>query len=179
MDNIEQLTLFENNTIFNTFCPNNDYNNGLNDSYFEPFNNNFTSTSLFLYSDPLFFSEEPSNLLLNSFELSNTSKPLELSFEQDDSDFLLPTEPSNSNYQYNLAVNDSFDNWSSVDTFMYQYCLERGFGYQISRNDKDPNDSTITRRKSFRCSSNGNYKARKIIDQKLHCLHGTIKTDCE
>lgn len=82
-------------------------------------------------------------------------------------------------YQYNLAIGDTFDNWESVNAFMYQYCLERGFGYQIFRSDKDQNDPTIIRRKSFRCSSSGNYEARKIIDQKSHRLRGTIKTNCE
>ncbi|CAI2199785.1 3143_t:CDS:1, partial [Funneliformis geosporum] len=68
---------------------------------------------------------------------------------------------SDNNYQYNLTVEDRFDDWISVDTFMHQYCLERCFGYQIFRNDKE-HDPTIIRRKSFRCSSNGNYKSRKI-----------------
>jgi hypothetical protein len=35
------------------------------------------------------------------------------------------------NYQYNLCVGDTFDNWTFVDKFMHNYCLERGFGYQI------------------------------------------------
>ncbi|CAB5216371.1 unnamed protein product [Rhizophagus irregularis] len=55
------------------------------------------------------------------------------------------------NYQYNLAIGDTFDNWESVNIFMHQYCLERG------------------------C----NYEAQKIIDQKSHRLCGTIKTNCE
>jgi hypothetical protein len=84
-----------------------------------------------------------------------------------------------SNYQYNLAIGDCFDDWLSVDAFMHQYCLERGFGYQIFRNDKDPNDPTIIRRKSFRCSSSGAYEAQKTIDHTLHRLRGTIKTNCE
>ena len=56
---------------------------------------------------------------------------------------------------YNLAIDGCFDDWLSVDTFMYQYCLERGFGYQIFHSEKDPKDSTIIHRKSFRCSSSG------------------------
>ncbi|CAB5171971.1 unnamed protein product [Rhizophagus irregularis] len=55
-------------------------------------------------------------------------------------------------YQYNLRKKDSFDDWMSVDTFMYNYCLERGFGYQICRNDKNPNNPSITICKSYRCS---------------------------
>ncbi|CAG8651765.1 11622_t:CDS:2, partial [Scutellospora calospora] len=54
-----------------------------------------------------------------------------------------------------------------------------GFGYQVFCNDKDQNDSNITRRKSYRCSSSGTYEARKVIDQNLHCLRGTTKTSCE
>ena len=61
---------------------------------------------------------------------------------------------------------------------MYQYCLERGFGYQNFRSDKDPKDPTIIRRKSFRCSLSGVYKARKVVDHTSHRLRGTIKTDC-
>ena len=73
-----------------------------------------------------------------------------------------------STYQYNLAIGSSFDDWKSVDRFIHEYCLERGFGYQVYRNDKDLNDHTITRRKSFRCSLSGNYEARKKIDQNDH-----------
>jgi hypothetical protein len=43
----------------------------------------------------------------------------------------LETSHSSSIYQYNLHIGDVFDDWKSVDTFIYQYCLERGFGYQI------------------------------------------------
>ena len=82
-------------------------------------------------------------------------------------------------YQYNLEVGDCFDDWSSVDTFIHQYCFERGFGYQVFRSDKDPIDSTIIRHKSFRCSSSNTYKARKDIDQTSHRLRGTMKTSCE
>ncbi|CAB5092350.1 unnamed protein product [Rhizophagus irregularis] len=67
----------------------------------------------------------------------------------------------------------------SVDKFMYNYCLERGFGYQIYRNDKDINDHSIIRRKSFRCSLNGNYEGRKIINQNVHRLRNSNKTNCE
>ncbi|CAB4423846.1 unnamed protein product [Rhizophagus irregularis] len=49
-----------------------------------------------------------------------------------------------SSYQYNLCVGDSFDNWTSVDTFLHNYCLERGFEYQVFRNDKDANNRSIT-----------------------------------
>ena len=60
---------------------------------------------------------------------------------------------------------------------MHQYCLERGFGYQIFCNNKD--DSLIIRRKSFRCSLNGTYEARKGIDQNLHCQRNTKKCNCK
>ncbi|CAG8728560.1 17469_t:CDS:2, partial [Cetraspora pellucida] len=49
------------------------------------------------------------------------------------------------------------------------------FGYQVFRNDKDSNDSTITCRKSFHCSANGTYNAWKKIDQNLCRLHGNTK----
>ncbi|CAB5361318.1 unnamed protein product [Rhizophagus irregularis] len=82
-------------------------------------------------------------------------------------------------YQYNLHIGDMFDDWMSVDKFMYNYCLERGFGYQIYRNDKDINDHSIIRRKSFRCSLNGNYEGQKIINQNVHRLCNSNKTNCE
>ncbi|CAG8844116.1 13212_t:CDS:2, partial [Gigaspora margarita] len=65
---------------------------------------------------------------------------------------------------------DPFDDWLSVDTFIHQYCLEHGFGYQIFCNDKDPDNPFITYYKSFRCSSSGTYKAQKSIDQNSHRL---------
>ncbi|CAB4423179.1 unnamed protein product [Rhizophagus irregularis] len=67
------------------------------------------------------------------------------------------------NYQYKHCVGDNFDDWLSVDTFMHKYCQERGFGYQIFRNDKDQNDRSISRRKSFRCSLSGTYEAQHQI----------------
>jgi len=82
-------------------------------------------------------------------------------------------------YQYNLSVGDSFDNWVSVDMFIHNYCLERGFGYQIFRNDKDSNNRSITLCKSYRCSYNGSYKARKNIDQDLYRLRDSNKSNCE
>ena len=82
-------------------------------------------------------------------------------------------------YQYNLNVGDTFDDWESVDKFMHGYCLERGFGYQIYRNDKDTNNHAIIRHKSFYCSLSGNYEARKEINQNAHCLQNSNKTNCK
>ncbi|PKK75758.1 hypothetical protein RhiirC2_707888 [Rhizophagus irregularis] len=87
--------------------------------------------------------------------------------------FINNTNTSNTNtfscstYQYNLCIEDNFDDWEFVDKFINAYCLERGFGYQIYRNDKDLNNHIITRRKSFHCSLDGNYKTRKTINQNL------------
>ncbi|PKC02632.1 hypothetical protein RhiirA5_424963, partial [Rhizophagus irregularis] len=95
------------------------------------------------------------------------------------------TNTSNTNtfncftYQYNLCIEDNFDDWEFVDRFINAYCLERGFGYQVYRNDKDPNDHTITRHKSFRCSLGGNYEARKGVNQNVHHLRNSNKTSCE
>ncbi|GBC53328.2 uncharacterized protein OCT59_003971 [Rhizophagus irregularis] len=35
-----------------------------------------------------------------------------------------------SSYQYNLCIEDSFNDWTSVDTFLHNNCLERSFRYQ-------------------------------------------------
>ena len=168
--------LDNNNMEFNNLCSsyyNNETTNPYSISpYSEPFNDIFTD---FLAPFP-----EPSNkpLFVSPNELS-LEPPLELPAElTPDIDSLLSLDNEN-NYQYNLAVENCFDDWSQVDTFMHQYCLERGFEYQICRNDKDPDDPTIIRRKSFRCSSSGNYRSRKKINQNLHRLRGTIKTNCE
>ncbi|CAG8683397.1 15456_t:CDS:2 [Gigaspora margarita] len=66
---------------------------------------------------------------------------------------------------------DPFDNWLFVDTFIHQYCLEYGFGYQIFCNDKDLDNPSITYRKSFCCSSSRKYKAQKSINQNSHHIH--------
>ncbi|CAB5345802.1 unnamed protein product [Rhizophagus irregularis] len=150
------------------------------------FNHNFTNIDSFSLETPSKPSINPSLELLSEPSLELSPEPSsELSSEPScETPFELPFEEhfeslSEQIYQYNLTVGDYFDDWQSVDTFMHQYCLERGFGYQVYRNDKDPNDFTIIRRKSFRCSSNGKYESRKVIDQKLHHLRGTIKTNCE
>ncbi|PKY60710.1 hypothetical protein RhiirA4_484714 [Rhizophagus irregularis] len=70
----------------------------------------------------------------------------------------------------------------SVDTFMYNYCLERGFSYQICRNDKDPNNPSITihkSHKSYHCSFNGTYKPRKNINQELQWERDSNKFNCQ
>ena len=82
-------------------------------------------------------------------------------------------------YQYNLHVGDNFDDWESVDTFIHQYCLERGFGDQVFRNDKDSKDHSIIRRKSYRCSLSGKYLGRKNIDQNSHRIRNSNKSDCK
>ena len=148
---------------------------------------------------------EPNNALLGSslLDFNNTYNRLEESFfsihnienETIEPSLILLDNPDNNSldflednleetnfssvYQYNLHIGDIFDDWQSVDTFIHQYCLERGFGYQVFRNDKDQNDSSIIRRKSFRCSSSGTYEARKGIDQNLHRQRNTNKCNCE
>ncbi|GBC53931.1 protein FAR1-RELATED SEQUENCE 5-like [Rhizophagus irregularis DAOM 181602=DAOM 197198] len=107
--------------------------------------------------------------LSNAIESIKLSEPL--SNDTSTSDY--------STYQYNLTIGNSFDDWESVDRFIHKYCLERGFGYQVYQNDKDLNDHTITRRKSFRCSLSGNYEARKKIDQNEHRVRDSNKTGCE
>ncbi|CAG8801112.1 20098_t:CDS:2, partial [Dentiscutata erythropus] len=66
--------------------------------------------------------------------------------------------------------NDNFNTSSSlltennnnlIDRFMYNYCLEQGFGYQVFHNDKDLNDPSIIYHKSFRCLSSSTYEPRK------------------
>uniref|UniRef100_U9UBB8 FAR1 domain-containing protein n=1 Tax=Rhizophagus irregularis (strain DAOM 181602 / DAOM 197198 / MUCL 43194) TaxID=747089 RepID=U9UBB8_RHIID len=163
---------------FNAFCSdyhNNNYEtSAFISTYSEPFNDNFTNINLSLYSEPFNINFLPSSLELSEPPFVSPVlpfvSPVEPLLTSDDNftdiETSLPLEPSfgNSNYQYNLAVGDSFDDWLLVDTFMHQYCLERGFGYQIFRNDKDPNDSTIIRCKSFHCSLSGNYEPQKIMD---------------
>ena len=167
-------------------CGSNGYNEALFSDTFNFFNENFDDISLyhnFLTNDVNFLPDL--NFLPDSEPLSLNSniqhlEPLNDIPDSDIPTFELLNDISNPfNYQYNLAVGDSFDDWLSVDAFMHQYCFERGFGYQIFRSDKDPKDPTIIRRKSFRCSSSGVYKARKVVDHTIHRLRGTVKTDCE
>ena len=128
------------------------HNQALYDAFsdtFNFFNENFNDVSLY-YN------------LLNDVNFSPDSEPLPLNSNVNDIQHFEPLNdipdydiltfddiPHSFNYQYNLAVGDCFDDWLSVDAFMHQYCLERGFGYQIFRSDKDPKDPTIIRRKSF------------------------------
>ena len=146
------------------------------------FDDNFTETlSLTCSKIPSFAEIEDSELIIPpNFNLSddnnispNPEPP------NDDMDLFSDLPSSDNNYQYSLTVGDYFDDWSSVDSFMYQYCFERGFGYQIFRSDKDPTDPTIIRRKSFRCSSSNTYKAQKDINHTLHRLRRTMKSNCK
>ena len=130
---------------FNTF---NDFNENFDLSlYYNPFNDDIN----FLPD-----SESPFNSNFNDIEPFNDIPDSDIpNSDVPDSDIPDSDVSDSFNYQYSLTVGDCFDDWLSVDTFMYQYCLERGFGYQIFRSDKDPNDPAIIRRKSFRCSSSG------------------------
>lgn len=84
------------------------------------------------------------NELENIVLIPNTNSFIKLEIE--------PIEPFTNNtnnsdcsaYYYNLCIRDKFDDWESVDRFMHEYCLERGFGYQVFRNDKDLDNPTIT-----------------------------------
>ncbi|EXX68572.1 hypothetical protein RirG_103920 [Rhizophagus irregularis DAOM 197198w] len=202
------LTFQEDNMELDLLCSNS-YNNKMNihalSKFFnnnvnlsKPFNENFSDTDLLSYfetsfnvdfTDHINISPNPREvniLALNSEPLSNdnfTNINISPNPEQllDNNFFELTSNiNSSNNYQYNLTVGDYFDDWSSVDAFIHNYCLERGFGYQIccSDKDKDPNDFTIWC-KSYKCSSSGCYEARKVVDHTLHRLCGTIKTNCE
>ncbi|POG62138.1 hypothetical protein GLOIN_2v1883106, partial [Rhizophagus irregularis DAOM 181602=DAOM 197198] len=103
------------------------------------FNHNFTNIDSFSLETPSKLSINPSLELLSEPSLELSPEP---SFEPSsepscETPFKLPFEEhfeslSEHIYQYNLTVGDYFDDWQSVDTFMHQYCLERGFGYQKS-----------------------------------------------
>lgn len=174
--------LFETNNNSSSLCfdfLNNQFSD-INIPNFAQMPPSFSNTGIFpnsglLTSDPL---DIPNSDL---FDISSDSGLLEIDdiSEPDNMDLLVSSSNSVNNYQYNLTVGDCFDDWSSVDRFMHQYCFERGFGYQIFRSDKDPNDPNIIRRKSFRCSSGNTYKPRKEIDHTLHRLRGTMKSDCK
>ncbi|CAG8813118.1 5412_t:CDS:1 [Dentiscutata erythropus] len=131
---------------------------------------NQINNDIVVNTDLSMFTEHNNNHLLFSkygdnptplFEDENTSSSL---FGNDNN----PSNIDAFSYQHNLRVRNEFDDWPSVDRFIYNYCLERGFGYQVFHNDKDSNDPSITRRKSFRCSSSGTYESWKAIDQNSH-----------
>ena len=116
-----------------------------------PFNDSFTDINILLNSEPLFNenfievapnSEPFPNDNFTDIDISPNPKQLI------DDNFESISNLNSNDYQYNLAEGDYFDDWESVDIFMHKYCLERGFGYQICRNEKNPNDFTI-RRKTF------------------------------
>jgi hypothetical protein len=185
MDNFELPVFLDNNTEFNTLCSSY-YNNEITTPFISPYSEFFNDVFPNINSPYEPFDTDFTTSFKPRSELPEPSKspsisPDELSLESPEltSDIPLEAPLNDNNYQYNLAVGDFFDDWLLVDTFMHQYCLERGFGYQIYRNDKDSEDPTIIRHKSFRCSSSGNYESRKKINQNLHRLRGTIKTNCE
>ncbi|UZO16423.1 uncharacterized protein OCT59_007811 [Rhizophagus irregularis] len=134
------------------------------DTFYTPFSESNSNTSIPPNNN--FSVVEP---LSNAIESIKLSEPL--SNDTSTSDY--------STYQYNLTIGNSFDDWESVDRFIHEYCLERGFGYQVYRNDKDLNDHTITRYKSFRCSLSGNYEAQQqircttLVDVHNHELNPT------
>ncbi|CAB4434526.1 unnamed protein product [Rhizophagus irregularis] len=114
------------------------------------FNHNFTNIDSFFLEMPFKPSINPSLELLFKSSLELSPEPSsEPSFKSScRTPFELPFEDhfeslSEQIYQYNLTVGDYFDDWQSVDTFIHQYCLEKEFGYQFYRNNKDSNDFGI------------------------------------
>ena len=168
----EQLTNSYSLIIEN--CDFKDYDNEIIEQNDTLLNNPSSSILNNNLNELLFFNEINETIDPNVTLFHNSNDDTFSEYSSDELDELT------SAYQYNLKKGDIFDDWQSVDTFMHQYCLERGFGYQNSRSDKDKDDSTIIRRKSFRCSSSGKYIARKNINQDMHRSHNTIiKTNCE
>ncbi|CAG8727317.1 18899_t:CDS:2, partial [Dentiscutata erythropus] len=105
-------------------------------------NNNLVNTSLFSAFSEFNNDRSPFVIHRNNASFNDHNRDLvdsDISFSEDNcndnSDNL-----NISRYQHNLYVNAYFDNWLSVDSFIHNYCLERGFGYQIFCNYKDPND---------------------------------------
>ncbi|UZO09312.1 uncharacterized protein OCT59_029544 [Rhizophagus irregularis] len=153
------------------------FNNSVN--LFKPFNENFSDTDLLSYF------ETPFNVDFTD-HINSLPNPREVNISA------LNSEPlSNDNFtNINISPNpeqllddnffESTSNINSSNNYQYNLTVERGFGYQICRSDKDkdPNDFTI-RRKSYKCSSSGCYEARKVVDHTLYQLRGTIKTNCE
>ncbi|CAG8587222.1 13788_t:CDS:2, partial [Dentiscutata heterogama] len=78
-----------------------------------------------------------------------------------------------------LSLFENDNNPSNIDASSYQHTLHRGFEYQVFRNDKDSNNPSITRRKSFHYSSSGTYESRKAINQNSHRIRGTTKMNCK
>ncbi|PKY60616.1 hypothetical protein RhiirA4_484514 [Rhizophagus irregularis] len=65
------------------------------------------------------------------------------------------------------------------DNFFNEPPIELFFQSSICRNDKNPNNPSITIRKSYRCSFGGTYKSRKNINQKLQWERGSNKFNCQ
>jgi len=94
---------------------------------------------------PITFDHE-SSFSFQYFIISDRNSFSLIYFEQSNDSF---DEINNSSifssltYQYNLYMNDKFDDWLSVNTFMHNYYKKQNFGYQIFHNNKDLNDPTI------------------------------------
>ena len=85
-----------------------DVENILEDIIIPPNNNSFIELEVQPILEPFTNNTNTSDCLIND---TNTSNCL--------------------TYQYNLHIGDNFDDWEFVNRFMHEYCLEKGFGYQI------------------------------------------------
>ncbi|CAG8742115.1 14848_t:CDS:2, partial [Gigaspora rosea] len=107
------------------------------------------------------------DLFIMVLDILNDINPSSLS-DNEDSDIIINKNlyPSLSNYDNSVIFNTNLpplaENSNNHPSFsicgdkflsLYEYVDNCGFGYHTFHNDKDLNDPSIIRRKSFHCSS--------------------------
>ncbi|CAG8826823.1 18732_t:CDS:2, partial [Gigaspora margarita] len=141
-----------------------------------PSNDNFDDISLISPSGPSNINFDDMNLALPSESSNNNFGDINLvpPFGSSNDNFVdmnlaRPSGSSNNNFgDLNLTQPSGSSNNNFEDLNLARLsgsCIanfEQGFGYQIFCNDKDQNNPSIIRRKSYRYSSSGTYEARKV-----------------
>jgi hypothetical protein len=94
-------------------------------------------------------------------------------FEQDASD-----NDECSTNKVILKVNDSFNDWISVQTVVDLYAKQNGFVANKIRKEVDSIDNSIIRRRVYTCWKSGIHKPKKVEDMSLHRDCKSNKTNC-
>ncbi|PKY13633.1 hypothetical protein RhiirB3_496339 [Rhizophagus irregularis] len=94
-------------------------------------------------------------------------------FEQDASD-----NDECSTSKVILKVNDSFNDWISVQTVVDLYAKQNGFVANKIRKEVDSIDNSIIRHHVYTCWKSGIHKPKKVEDMSLHRNCKSNKTNC-
>ncbi|CAB4427437.1 unnamed protein product [Rhizophagus irregularis] len=128
------------------------------------YHNSLYDSSNLLISD---LYDGSSNLFFESHEVYNETQIGNL--EECDGNVNHQEEYDSSEYEIDeenhleLSQGMEFKTWELAESYLDKYAKHQGFCFQKKRRIQDPNDNTITRRRTYECSQANTHEAQKVI----------------